>query len=149
MSAGWRAVGKELPWLSTWWGRLKRRAGGILPPLWLTKGLCRRGESVWRRCFCSDNKARISGLLLEVLYALCRIALAMAAPWQRDPGELEIDLTAVQARERFRIALMVWQRSWVAYFRRRIGWDELVFGCRRRWEGRRTRRWKSRVDELG
>lgn len=57
----------------------------------------------------------------------------MAAPSKGDPEEdTSLDLTAVLTRERFRIAILVWLRRQEAFFRRHIGWEELVYGVRRR-----------------
>lgn len=55
----------------------------------------------------------------------------MAALGSQDPGEDEaLDLTTLLARERFRIAMLIWRR-WEAYFRNGIGWGELVYSRRR------------------
>lgn len=56
----------------------------------------------------------------------------MAAPWCGDPGRVEgRDLSAMVVRERFRRAMAIWLRRREQYFRRCIGWDELVMGGRR------------------
>lgn len=60
----------------------------------------------------------------------------MAAPVKEDPGaDKSLDLTAMLLRERYRLATVAWQRGREAFHSRRISWEELVFGGRRKSEG--------------